>query len=52
MELGARLGLGERREESGSGGGSGVRCEVEVRVGSNFATSMQAELRDEVVVLR
>ena len=52
MELRARLGSGERREESGRGSRSGVRCESDVRVRSNFATCMQAELGDGAVVLR
>jgi len=52
MELAARLGLGERRKESGRGGRSGVRCEVEVRVRSNFATPMQSKLGDKALVLR
>ena len=52
MELGARSGLGEGREWSGSGSRSGVRCESDVCVRNNFATCMQAELRDLALVLR
>jgi hypothetical protein len=52
MEVRARLGFGERRDESGSGSRSGVRCEVEVRERSTFATCMQPVMRDRTVVLR
>jgi hypothetical protein len=52
MELGARLGFDERRDESGSGSRSGVRCEVDVREGGSFATWLQPVMRDRAVVLR
>jgi hypothetical protein len=52
MELRARLGLGERRDESGNGGRSGVRCEVDVRERGNSATCMAPVMRDRAVVLR
>ena len=51
MELRARLGFGEGRDESGSGSRSGVRCEVDVCERGNFATCMQPGMRDRTVVL-
>ena len=52
MELRARLGFGEGRDESGGGGRSGVRCEVDVRERSTFATRVEPVMRDRTVVLR
>ena len=52
MEFRARLGFGERGDESGSGRRSGVRCEVDVRERGNSATCMLRVMRDKAVVLR
>jgi hypothetical protein len=52
MELRARLGIGERAEESGSERRERVLCEVGMRGRGNFATWMQAGTGDKAVVLR
>jgi hypothetical protein len=52
MELRARLGFGKRADKSGTGSRSGARCELDVRGRGNLGTCMQAETRDEAVMLR
>jgi hypothetical protein len=52
MELWARLGVGERRGESGSERRERVVCEAGMRGRGNFAICMRAGIGDKAVVLR
>ena len=51
MELRARLGIGERREESGDKRRERVLCEVGMRGRGNFAICGQTGTGDKAVVL-
>src|ERR1700685_622850 len=52
MELWPRLGVVERRRESGSEGRERVLCEVGMRGRGNFASCMLTRIGDKAVVLR
>jgi hypothetical protein len=51
MELGARVGIGERGEGSGSKRRERVRCEVGMRERGSFAICGETGTGDEAVVL-